>query len=169
MIFRSKQPPVTFCIPKVKPPPIQRITLLALLSFALLFSGCQFSGTATENYNSEYAIAVVKSNDSNISTFIEYYDKDLNQVNKLEYPYSTLENTWGKPERSGDEVFLAAQGIGGLRNSPIVVGLDTKTGAVHEYDTGMTVLKNSTANERYVFASNFLNGKAKLVRIDKAT
>jgi hypothetical protein len=137
-------------------------------------AGCQGAAPLSpaargEGYTTDYSIAVVKSNVISESTFVEYYDESLSLVNKLEYPYSTLENSWGKPERFGDEVYLANQGVEGIRQATTVVGINTKTGAVREYDAGIRALKNCTANENYVFASRNLNAKSDIVRIDKQT
>jgi hypothetical protein len=149
--------------------------LAPLLAVPLLgASGCQFSSLLSgakegAGFPDDYAIAVVKSNVTNISTYIEYYDSSLNLIAKLEYPYSTLENSWGKPERSGTEVLLCNQGIEGFRTSTTVVAIDTLTGKVCEYDTGITALKGCTATEHYVYATRNLNMSSPIVRIDRQT
>jgi hypothetical protein len=149
--------------------------LAPLLAVPLLgASGCRFSSLLSgakdgAGFPDAYAVAVVKSNVSNISTFIEYYDGSLGLVAKLEYPYATLENTWGKPERSGNEVFLCNQGVEGFRTSTTVVGIDTLTGKVHEYDMGINVLQGCTATERYVYATRNLNMNSTIARVNRQT
>lgn len=147
------------------------LSTVALATVSL--SGCtllrKLAVSDGQGYLLDYAIAVVKSNVIIESTFIEYYDESLALINKIEYPYSTLENTWGKPERSGDEVLLAAQGIEGIRRSKVVVGLNTTTGAITEYDVGIGILKNCTANERFVYASRNLNASSAIARVDRQT
>jgi DNA-binding beta-propeller fold protein YncE len=149
--------------------------LAPLLAVPLLgASGCRFSSLLSGakdgvGFPGDYAVAVVKSNVSNISTYIEYYDASLELAAKLEYPYSTLENSWGRPERSGSEVFLCNQGVEGLRTSTTVVGIDTTTGRVREYDTGIRALQGCTATERYVYATRNLNLSAPIARVDRQT
>ncbi|MDR1015604.1 MAG: hypothetical protein LBL86_11615 [Coriobacteriales bacterium] len=149
--------------------------LAPLLAVPLLgASGCRFSSLVSGakdgvGFPGDYAVAVVKSNVSNISTYIECYDGALDLVAKLEYPYSTLENSWGRPERSGGEVLLCNQGVEGFRTSTTVVGIDTLTGRVREYDTGISALKGCTATERYVYATRNLNLSAPIARVDRRT
>jgi len=143
------------------------LTLFLLFAFQIV-SCADRSVLSGQGYTTDYAVAVIKTNVSNPVTFIEYYDEGLNLVNKLEYPYATLENSWGNAEYFEGTVYLAAQGIEGFRNGDTVVALDTETGIVTEYDSGIGAPQSVTANEQYVFAVN-QGQTTNLSRIDKVT
>jgi hypothetical protein len=118
-------------------------------------------------YTDDYEIAVIRTDIHRYSTFIEYYDGELELVNKLEYPYASMENSWGKPMCYGNVMYVIPQGLGNSLNARLVVGLDMETGAVREYKVDLPYLKNLAVNEKYIFVSNNQNGTSKIVRVDK--
>jgi hypothetical protein len=133
---------------------------------ALSLVGCSyFSGTRTgEGYNPDYAVAVILTNRQTPSTFINYYDKDLNLVASLEYPYKMIQSPWGKPEVYDATVYLTPQGTALNPTSSVVAALDLATGKIKDLDADGGV-SNVTANERYIFGA----ASGGMGRIDKET
>jgi hypothetical protein len=119
---------------------------------------------AEARYNPDYAVAVIQTNRQTPSTFIDYYDENLDLVASLEYPYMMVQSPWGKPEFYGGYVYMTPQGATSGSSAAPVVALELATGEVKELDADGGA-SNVTANERYVFAAAF----GGMGRIDKET
>jgi hypothetical protein len=141
---------------------------LAALSLSLTACSCSLFfnyASLADDYDPNYAVAVVQTSRQASSTFIDYYDESLELVVSIEYPYMLMQSPWGKPEIYDSTVYMtplksAANPFGDCG----VFALDLKTGEVQELDADGGV-SNVTANERYVFAAAF----GGMGRIDRET
>jgi hypothetical protein len=137
------------------------------MAFGLIGFACStYLGQASwgVGYNPNYTVAVIQTSQQTAPTFIDYYDKDLNLVASLEYPYALIQSPWGKPETYDDTVYMTPQGTAFGLDSSVVAALDLKTGKVKNLNAEGGV-SNVSANERYVFAAAF----GGMGRIDKKT
>jgi hypothetical protein len=64
-------------------------------------------------------------------------------------------------------MYVVAQGAEGVRDSRLVIGVDLATGAVREYDVGLSALKSVAATDRYLFVTSVINGVSNIIRLDK--
>jgi hypothetical protein len=74
-------------------------------------------------YTDDYEIALILTDTRSYSTFIEYYDDELELVNALQYPYSSMENSWGEPMCYGNAMYIIPQGLGYKLDARLVIGL----------------------------------------------
>lgn len=142
--------------------------VLVLYLFCILL-GCSPSAivngaTAGNGYPSDYTVAVIQTTRQMASTYIDYYDENLNLITSLEYPYKTTQSPWGKPCIYDGKVYMTPQGTGLALTTSVVAELDLNTGKVHELDADGGVT-NVSANDDYIFAA----ARGGMGRIDKTT
>ena len=78
-----------------------------------------------------YEVAVVEGSEQAVKSTITYYDKDLKEVGKQNFPYGGLCGSV-EPVFYGDKVYLVPDG-GQKTLSDIVLEIDVKTGTQKEY------------------------------------
>jgi len=127
-------------------------------------------------YREGYALALVRTNDIRLGTFIEYYDDDLELLDKIEYPYGSMGNASANPVVSNGVMYTPATGYTGLRNTHLfTIGLDLVSGAVHEY-TGTFTGHSLVASDDALYFAFHHDGDIENVyaspvvfRVDKAS
>jgi hypothetical protein len=112
-------------------------------------------------------VAVIRPHHYSESAFIERLDGALELLERTELPYAGLENAWGAPAVSNGIVYLVAQGVEGVRDSRIVIGVDLVTGETREYVVDRSALKSVVATERYLFVTNVLNDTSTITRVNR--
>jgi len=134
---------------------------------ALGVAGC-FSRTGNdgERYTTNYTVGIIKTTVHDYSTYIEFYDDKLNLVNKLEYPYASLENAWSKPITADHVAYMAHRGTFESRSTRQVIGIDLETGEVCEYHVDMPFLLAVGVMGKNLYAFNNQNGNSYMARLD---
>jgi hypothetical protein len=112
-------------------------------------------------------VAVIRSHHYSESAFIERLDGALEPLERTELPYAGLENAWGMPTVSDGVIYLVAQGVEGVRDSRIVIGVDLVTGETREYVVDRSALKSVVATERYLFVTNVINDTSTITRVNR--
>jgi hypothetical protein len=111
-----------------------------------------------------YELAVIRTSDYADPTYIEFYDKSLNLVTTVEYPYVCLENLVSAPSISDGFVYMPHRGNYYGRNGSQVVGISIQTGEVQEYEVGGNSL--TTTKDR-IFVESGSGANTKITQIDK--
>jgi hypothetical protein len=124
----------------------------------------QNSAAHTETFA---GVAVIRPHHYSESAFIERFNGALEPLERTEFPYAGLENAWGVPAVTDGAVYLVAQGVEGVRDSRIVVGVDLVTGETREYLIDRPALKSVVATERYLFVTNVINDTSTITRVNR--
>jgi hypothetical protein len=125
---------------------------------------------AEAHYEADYAVAVVKTTQQLRSSYIEYYDENLNLIRNIWYPYAGLFLTLaGDPPIYADELYLIPQGLMGQQDDRKLVSLNLLSGAIREYRVDQISLDGVAVDERYCYVTSDLNGVGHISRVDKAS
>jgi len=156
------------------------LSLLLTVCLISVSTGCSVSESRRETnvpslvaegfYNPDYTIGVVKTRDSAYSSYIEYYDEDLNLVNTLWYPYASLgDGSSYRPSISDDRLWMIPRGLMWFQNTKKAISLGLTDGTVDEYTVDQISLDVLTVDDRYVYVTNDLNRIGHITRVDIET
>ncbi|MDR0499746.1 MAG: hypothetical protein LBG97_00655 [Coriobacteriales bacterium] len=148
------------------------VATLLVATILLISTGCTQAqlNEAKEQYNPDYKIGVIKTTTAERSSYIEYYDEDLNLVNVIWYPYAQLEtNRNNVPAQRNDTLCLVPRGLIGRESDRKVITINLKNGEVREYPIDLVSIKDTAIDDRYIYAQNNLNNVGTVARVDIST
>jgi len=144
------------------------LVITATLTFQVGCTRPLGSQLGKDAYPEDYAVAVVRTTEYFESSFIEFYDDDLNLIACIEYPYADLENR-GEPVRTSQGVvYIAHRGKAFERQGNGVVGISLATGEATEYQLE-TPVAAAEATDDYIFGIVDAVTTSYITRIDKNT
>jgi hypothetical protein len=148
------------------------VATLLVAVILLISTGCTQAqlNEAKEQYNPDYKIGVIKSTEAKHSSYIEYYDEDLNLVNAIWYPYAQLNTNYSSPPAQDDKfLYLVPCGLMGIESDRKVISLDLQNGTVREYYLNLPSISDLAIDKDYIYARNNMNYIGTVARIDIAT
>ena len=152
---------------------ILRVALCCALALVLLSCVPGTSAKlsqAEQDYSPDYAVAVIRTSSYEHSSFIDYYDGSLKLVASVAYPYAGLDISYnGQTSISNGKVFLVPRGLAHKENDRKVISIDFETGKVREYGVDLVSIDFIAVDQRYLYASNNLNGVGHIARVDIET
>ncbi len=114
-------------------------------------------------FDPNYSVAIVNTKSGVFDTRIEYYDNDLNLVQREKIYMSMVGDCLTSVN---EKKYMLSNGTDMLPCKK-VLELNSETGATKKYDVGQSFNLAMTANDKYVFASNSAPGAATVIRCDK--
>jgi hypothetical protein len=145
------------------------LLLTALLAAMPLLNSCRQAqlGKAEQQYDPGYTIGIIKTTEYEYSSYIEYYNQDLELVNAIRYPYAGLIPDSGAPAAQRDgKLYLIPRGLMTKQDDRKVISLDLKSGDIREYAVDLVAISGLAVDERYIYASNNLNAVGNIARVD---
>ena len=145
------------------------VLLSALLLVMPILSSCSQAqiNKAEQQYDPNYTIGIIKTTESERSSYIEFYNEDLELVNAIWYPYGGLWTNSGAPQaQKGSMLYLIPRGLIGQHHDRKVISLDLKTGDVREYVVDQVAIASLAVDNKYIYASNNLNAVGHIGRVD---
>jgi hypothetical protein len=117
-----------------------------------------------------FEIAVIKTSELKRSSYIEYYDGNLELLSTQFLPYAALNS--GALSRlvvSDGTLYTVEEGLAGRHDSRTAISLNLESGSVREYRIDQINLQQTAANGTYFFTTDNLNNVSHITRCDKAT
>jgi hypothetical protein len=147
--------------------------LVGATATALPLASCKKSQLeeAQSQYDTDYALAIIKTTQSKRSSYIEYYDESLNLVRSIWYPYAYLHlGSLGNTTSLYDnELYLIPQGLMGQQDDRKLISFDLQSGKVREYRVDQVALDGVAVDDEYCYVTSDLNMEGHISRVDKVS
>lgn len=139
-----------------------KILIIFLLFFFL--SGCD---QTKKEINDKYKVAIIETSSKNENSLITYYNENLEQNKTIKLKYAELGSNFYNPNYSNDVVYLVPRGLQGKHNTHKIIGLDTLTDNIKDYNIERTNILCTATNDKYIFSVSNLNAISYLTRFSK--
>ena len=153
------------------------VSIIGIVLSALLLTSCsvpyptavqkpsslEFLDTFPENYE----LAVIRTSDYGENSYLELYDKALNLLGVVEYPYTCLENMGTIPFQTRNQVYVSHRGHLYGRSGGQVISIDTITGSATEHAIQKAAVTEVCATDDRLFVVGGQSVESFFVVMDK--
>jgi hypothetical protein len=117
-----------------------------------------------------FEIAVIKTSELKRSSYIEYYDDNLELLSTQFLPYACL-NSWelNRLVVSDGTLYTVETGLSSRKDSRTAISLNLESGSVKEYKIDQINLQHTAASGTYFFTTDNLNNVSHITRCDVIT
>ena len=148
------------------------VLLSALLLVMPMLSACSQArlNEAKQHYDPNYTIGIIKTTESERSSYIEFYNEELELVNAIWYPYGGLwTNSYSPSAQKDGLLYLIPRGLMGQHNDRKIISLNLTTGDVREYTVNQVAITSIAVDGNYIYTSNNHNFVGQVGRVDIET
>ena len=132
----------------------------------LTFSGCGKEAP----FPTEYEIGVLYSTEYKNTTRLVLLDENMNSVYEKALPYGYLGHCgYMNAIKKGEVLYECPQGTATEKELGLIIGLDTLTGEVTEYDFQRVNMTDFDCDENYLYVTSNLNNVDYVERMDQST
>lgn len=128
---------------------------LLLLSLCILLG---LVGCRSDDFLSDFDLAVIETTSNANESVISYYDSQLNQVGKQQFPYGSMGSPFDIAKVHNRKMYVIPKGLGQTKDLGIVMGLNLKNGETTTYDFNQLSMNSFCVNGEDIYTVNTLNG-----------
>lgn len=140
---------------------------ISIIIVLFILSGCSSSSFKGRDFNYKYG--VIETTGQKNSTYISFYNDDLEKVGEENIKYGSMGDGFSLPIVFKKSMFIVPKGIYNIKELTFIMEYDLYKGKIEKYNIGLQNMNNIAVDDNYIYGVNTMNNISSIVKCNRKT